>query len=179
MGSFGRTVPGLVCEWLRHFFANAAFHSTPLNKVLDSMKNYLALLLLLSSSCSSNKLLDIEYTYFDGWSGSMVLQLTGNNYILGNTLENKQCRGMLSTDDQKYIALLVESASMSPIGGKGTPGCEDFPIQIIALRTKGDKTLEHSFGLDSLCRSDEVTKPWIILGEALRDLERSYGEVCE
>jgi hypothetical protein len=30
----GRTVPGFVCKWLRHFIANAAFHGTPLNKVL-------------------------------------------------------------------------------------------------------------------------------------------------
>ena len=30
----GRTIPGPVCKWLRHFNANAAFHSTPLNKVL-------------------------------------------------------------------------------------------------------------------------------------------------
>ena len=34
----GRTVPGLVCKWLRHFIANVAFHGTPLNKVLDAMR---------------------------------------------------------------------------------------------------------------------------------------------
>ncbi len=37
----GRTVTGLVCEWLRHFVANATFHCTPLNKVLYIMNLHL------------------------------------------------------------------------------------------------------------------------------------------
>ena len=36
----GRTVTGLVCEWLRHFNANAALHGTPLNKVLGEWLCY-------------------------------------------------------------------------------------------------------------------------------------------
>tara|TARA_R110002110_G_scaffold10551_5_gene51957 strand:- start:694 stop:1221 length:528 start_codon:yes stop_codon:yes gene_type:complete len=46
----GHNVPGLVCEWLRHYIANEPFHVTPLNKVLDVMSLPLLIILAFGST---------------------------------------------------------------------------------------------------------------------------------
>ena len=68
----GRTAPGPVCKWLRHFIANAPLRGTPLNKVLYAATTIeMKSLLARSAKTAGTAILSVAITlvlFYGFWS---------------------------------------------------------------------------------------------------------------